>query len=42
MVNTDDFTTYFDDKVQDMLMISYLSSLTKAQILTAEKLIRIL
>lgn len=42
LVNANDFQSYFDQKVQDILMISYLSTLTKSQLAIAERLVRIL
>ncbi|CAE7710053.1 TIF3F1, partial [Symbiodinium microadriaticum] len=42
VVGPDDFQRYMDAKTQDMLMVSYLSNLTKAQLAVAEKLIQVI
>lgn len=42
LVNPNEFQSYFDNKMQDILMISYLSTLTKSQLAIAERLVRIL
>lgn len=42
VVSEEDFKKYFDDKVQDLLMMSYISTLTSSQIAVAEKLLMVL
>ena len=42
VVGPSDFQRYMDGKTQDMLMVSYLSNLTKSQLAVAEKLIMVL
>jgi hypothetical protein len=42
VVSPDDFQRYMDAKTQDMLMVSYLSTITKAQLAVAEKLFQAL
>ena len=42
VVDPQDFQTYLADKTQDMLMVSYISSLTATQIGVAERLICLL
>jgi len=42
VVSPEDFKKYFDSKTQDMLMVSFLSTLTKTQLAVAERLVRVL
>ena len=42
MVDPKDFQSYLADKMQDMLMVSYISSLTTTQLEVAERLICLL
>ena len=42
VVGPEDFQRYMDAKTQDMLMVSYLGNLTKAQLEVAEKLIQVI